>query len=151
MLISTKTKGGLIMITEYLPIITANRVKQIAKEKDISISKLSEICELNQNTIKQSGKGTDGMKAKTLFAIAETLNCSVDYLLGRTDIKEVCSAPLCYNNQNNMKIGGNNEININNNLSDTEKELHDILTKLSYRKVNELMSLVYKFLDENSD
>lgn len=139
------------MNKEYSPALTAERIRTIAHQKGISISKLSGTCQLSKNTIKQSGNGTDGMKAKTLFAIAETLNCSVDYLLGRTDVKEVCSAPLCYNNQNNMKIGGNNEININNNLSDTEKELHDILTKLSYRKVNELMSLVYKFLDENSD
>lgn len=139
------------MNKEYSPALTAERIRTIAHQKGISMSKLSGTCQLSKNTIKQSGNGIDGMKAKNLFLISEVLNCSVDYLLGRTDVKEVCSAPLCYNNQNNMKIDGNNEVNINNNLSDTEKELHEIFQNLSYRKRIELMSLIYKFLDESQE
>ena len=69
----------------YNPQITVDRVRAIACEKGVSISNLNETCELSKNTITQSGKGTEGMKAKNLYMIAETLGCSVDYLLGRTD------------------------------------------------------------------
>lgn len=65
------------------------RIKELSKKRAVSISQLNEICELSKNTIAQSGRGTDGMKAKNLFMIAETLDCSVDYLLGRTDSPEI--------------------------------------------------------------
>lgn len=69
--------------------LTADRVKMLAKERSISMSQLSKDCGINQNTIKTSGKSVYGMKAKNLFLIAEMLDCSVDYLLGRTDDIEV--------------------------------------------------------------
>lgn len=73
------------MKKEYLPQVTAERIKSLASANGISISKLNEICELSKNTIAQTGKGTEGMKARNLFLIAETLDCSIDYLLGRTE------------------------------------------------------------------
>lgn len=138
---------------EYSPNITAERIKKIAKDLKMPVSELSKTCGMSKSTVTQSGKSADGMKAKNLFLIAETLGCSVDYLLGRTDVKDVCSMSNCItNNQQNLQVvGGNNEVKIDNHVSDTEKELQDILSKLSYRKRTELMSLVYKFLDDVKD
>ena len=94
------------MKKEYLPIVTTERIKTLADEKGITISQLNVICGFSKNTINQTGKGTEGMKARNLFAIAETLGCSVDYLLGRTnDPKE-----------NVVKSG---DINGNNNSGNT--------------------------------
>lgn len=59
------------------------RIRKLAKEKGIQMSGLQEKCGLSKNTIMQSGKSQDDMKAKNLYAIAELLECSVDYLLGR--------------------------------------------------------------------
>ena len=45
-------------------------------------------CSLGINTISQMSKGND-MLSKNLARIADYLDCSVDYLLGRTDKPEV--------------------------------------------------------------
>lgn len=72
---------------------TATRIKQEAKNKHISIKQLLSDCDLNINYISQYANGRD-MTVSNLFAIADTLGVSVDYLLGRTDdptgtVKEV--------------------------------------------------------------
>lgn len=138
---------------DYLPNITAERIKKITKELKMPVTELSRICGMSKSTVTQSGKSSDGMKAKNLFMIAETLGCSVDYLLGRTDIREVCTSSNCaINNQQNLQVvGGNNEVKIDNQISDTEKELHEIFQQLSYRKQIELMSLIYEFLDKSKE
>ena len=64
---------------------TIFRIKQRAKEQGIAILDLQTKCDLGRNAISQAAKSQDGMKARNLFAIAEVLDCSVDYLLGRTD------------------------------------------------------------------
>jgi len=61
------------------------RIKQLAKEKNISMAQLQESCEISKNTISQSAKSQEGMKAKNLYTISEVLDCSIDYLLGKTD------------------------------------------------------------------
>lgn len=68
---------------------TIFRIKQRAKEQGIAILDLQTKCDLGRNAISQAAKSQDGMKARNLFAIAEVLDCSVDYLLGRTDNPEV--------------------------------------------------------------
>lgn len=65
--------------------VTADRIKRRAKEQGVSMTQLNEICELSKNTIAQAGRSQEGMKAKNLYTIADYLDCSVDYLLGRTD------------------------------------------------------------------
>lgn len=69
--------------------ITADRIKELSKERGIQMIVLQEKCQLSPNTIKQSGKSEFGLKAKNLYNIANELDCSVDYLLGRTDVKEI--------------------------------------------------------------
>ncbi len=69
----------------YNPQITANRIKKRAKEQSVSMTQISEICGISKNAIAQSGKSQEGMKAKNLYAIAEVLKCSLDYLFGVTD------------------------------------------------------------------
>lgn len=61
------------------------RIKLQSKIQEKSISELNRCAELGENAISQSAKSSEGMKAKNLYSIAECLDCSVDYLLGRTD------------------------------------------------------------------
>lgn len=77
------------MENQYNAVVTSDRIKAKAKEMGITISHLNLVCGLSENTIKRAGKSTEGMKAKNLFMIAETLDCSVDYLLGRTSEPDV--------------------------------------------------------------
>ncbi|MDE7105470.1 MAG: helix-turn-helix domain-containing protein [Ruminococcus sp.] len=64
---------------------TALRIKNIAKSKSISIAELQAKCGLGKNAISQLSDSQEGMKSKNIYMIAEYLDVSVDYLLGRTD------------------------------------------------------------------
>ena len=70
----------------YLEI--ANRIKDRAKEQKKSLKEILTTCGLGINTISKISKGAD-VHAQNLGKIADCLDCSVDYLLGRTDKPEV--------------------------------------------------------------
>lgn len=70
----------------------ANRIKSRAKEKKISVSTVLATCELGKNTVSKIGQGTD-ILTLNFAKIADCLDCSVDYLLGRTDVPEVNHSP----------------------------------------------------------
>lgn len=110
---------------------TSTRIKQLAKAKGIQMAELQEKCGLSKNTIMQSGKSQEGMKAKNLYAIAELLECSVDYLLGRTDNPNETGISVTDNNQ--MSLTGNNSISINanpNNSTSDDRQLFDMIKNL---------------------
>lgn len=60
-----------------------DRIKKLAKQKDISIYQLEEEIDIGRNTIYQWNKRTPS--ADKLQKVADYFNVSVDYLLGRTD------------------------------------------------------------------
>lgn len=62
-------------------------IKDLAKAKNITVKKLLEDVGLGFNTM--SNMKTSMPKADNLAKIADYLDCSVDYLLGRTDNPEV--------------------------------------------------------------
>lgn len=62
----------------------ADSVKNIAKKRKISIKDLLAKCELNINTISDFSRGQQ-ISLISFARIADELDCSVDYLLGRTD------------------------------------------------------------------
>lgn len=65
----------------------AERIKELSKKRNISVKQmLLDVC-LGFNTM--SNMKTSMPKADNLAKIADYLDCSVDYLLGRTDIPEV--------------------------------------------------------------
>lgn len=118
----------------YNSLETSTRIKKLAKEKGVPMSELQEKCGLNKNAVAQAGKSQEGMKAKNLYAIAELLECSVDYLLGRTDNPNETGISVTDNNQ--MSLTGNNSISINtsrnNSTSDSsdDKQLFDMIKSL---------------------
>lgn len=63
----------------------ANKIKQTAKSKNITIGKMLLDCELSKNTLSSMQSGGYLPRTETLAKIADYLDCSVDYLLGRTD------------------------------------------------------------------
>lgn len=65
----------------------AERIKERAKQKGISITAVLLFANLGRNTM--ANFKTSMPKADNLARIADCLDCSVDYLLGRTDIPEV--------------------------------------------------------------
>lgn len=66
----------------------ALRIKARAKEQGKSLGDMLSACELGINTISKMAKGTDVL-TQNFAKIADYLDCSVDYLLGRTDNPEI--------------------------------------------------------------
>lgn len=65
----------------------ANRIRMQAKLQGKSLGELLSACGLGINTISKISKGTD-ILTLNFARIADCLDCSVDYLLGRTDNPE---------------------------------------------------------------
>lgn len=78
----------------------AERIKLRAKQQNISVNQLLANCKLGKNTVVKIANGTD-ILTLNFAKIADYLDCSVDYLLGRTDIPEVnCSSDFEYDKSN---------------------------------------------------
>ena len=69
--------------------ILSLRIKEQCKLKKTSVKSLLENCEMNRNTIYDLEKKGSFPSSDKLSRIADHLDCSVDYLLGRTDNPEV--------------------------------------------------------------
>ncbi|WP_329757335.1 MULTISPECIES: helix-turn-helix domain-containing protein [Oscillospiraceae] len=72
----------------YNALETKNRIKSLCKSKKINMETLLADCELGVNAIRQIND-KKGMASYSLARIADALDCSVDYLLGRTDNPEI--------------------------------------------------------------
>lgn len=68
----------------YNPIDIAERIKKTAKNQNVQTTEMLVNCKLSKNTISSMLAGSTP-KSENLAKIADELNVSVDYLLGRTD------------------------------------------------------------------
>lgn len=66
----------------------ALRIKQSAKSKNIKMKIMLSDCNLGINAVSEMAKGK-AMSSINLARIADYLDCSVDYLLGRTDNPQI--------------------------------------------------------------
>lgn len=66
----------------------ANRIKLLSKQQKKPLKELLSSCGLGINTISKISKGND-ILTLNFAKIADYLDCSVDYLLGRTDNPEI--------------------------------------------------------------
>ena len=64
---------------------TAARIKAVCKEKGITISTLLQACGIRKSLIYDMEKRDGTPSTEIIEKIADYLDCSVDYLLGRTD------------------------------------------------------------------
>ena len=67
----------------------SERIKARAKEVGTSLKSMLELAGVNWNFMSSTLKAGSMPKADNLAKIADQLDCSVDYLLGRTDNPEV--------------------------------------------------------------
>ena len=75
--------GLFLEVFMYNSLEIANRIKARAKEQKKSLKSILTTCDLGINTISKIRNGAD-VHAQNLAKIADCLDCSVDYLLGRT-------------------------------------------------------------------
>lgn len=71
----------------YVSSDVAERIKQLAKERRISVRQVLINSGMGHNTM--ANMKTSMLKADNLARIADVLNCSMDYLMGRTDNPDI--------------------------------------------------------------
>lgn len=67
----------------------ANTIKSLLKSKNITAGQMLLDCQLSKNALSSMQSGGYLPRVEALVRIADYLDCSIDYLLGRTDIPEV--------------------------------------------------------------
>ena len=71
----------------------ADRIKEIAKSKDISLGAMFTELGMSKNTLSSMCSGGRFPVVDKLAKIADYLDCSIDYLLGRTETKRIVKLP----------------------------------------------------------
>lgn len=92
------------MIILYYAVEIARKIKDLAKEKEITIKDMLLEIKLNKNSINTLSNGSM-IQCDSLAKIADYLDCSVDFLLGRTPQKKysIDSSTLSLNEQTMLK------------------------------------------------
>ena len=67
----------------------ANLIKATAKSKNIAVGKMLSECNLGINTLSSMQSGGYFPRLEAITKIADYLDVSIDYLLGRTDNPEI--------------------------------------------------------------
>lgn len=96
-------------------------LKKIREEKGITQVKLSVDLEVSQELISRYELGSSFPQPNMLIKLANYFNCSVDYLLGLTDI----TTPLYKNRISEKEIKDSEIINKYNQLSSENKKCFD--------------------------
>ncbi|MDE6021466.1 MAG: helix-turn-helix domain-containing protein [Ruminococcus sp.] len=107
----------------YEVVDVVQRIKDLARQKGIKTSEMLIACELSKNALSSMGNRGSWIQANSLAKIADYLNVSVDYLLGRSETPRIVISGSNINQQN---IGGNASANIT---PDTKKSLDSISEK----------------------
>lgn len=122
----------------------AQKIKLMAKERKISINQLLIDCNLGKNTIFKMGNGTD-ILSQNLAKIADYLEISVDYLLGRKDTPEITGGiHISSGNGGVANIGDDANISISNGIDSTTQEFVKIFNSLKFDDKFEVMQLLMK-------
>lgn len=79
-----KREVGLYSDIDNLKRVIARRVKTRMFDLNINCGELARRMDKHENTILRIANGINIPRADTLLAIADALNCSTDWLLGRT-------------------------------------------------------------------
>lgn len=108
----------------------AKLIKERMKSCGISNKQLSEnIDNVNVNTIAQLAKGRE-ISYVTFAKIADHLDCSVDYLLGRTDNPNITADTYIKGNNNGVQAisnGTNSTLTINGTPHSTDKSTAELV------------------------
>lgn len=126
---------------------TKDRIKNICKVKKVNMEQMLVDCSLGVNAIRQIND-TKGMASFSLAKIADYLDCSVDYLLGRTDSPEITYNNHALSGDGGVAVaGGNANITISNQQKE-DTELLDLIKSLPLKKRVKIISMIYEELEE---
>ena len=99
-------------MSAYESAFVANKIKELLKARKISASKMLIDCNMNKNALYTMQSAGYLPRLEAVAQIADYLDCSVDYLLGRTDVPELpqsaageCSGRFSAPENNQVKTG----------------------------------------------
>ena len=127
----------------YNPQEISNRIKNIAKSKNIVLKNMLSDCDLGINLISHLAKG-QAITYINLAKIADYLDCSVDYLLGREETSH------SINQVNTGNVGDNSNVNINKPVSSSDEkdemttELIKVFNTLPFCEKLDILNFVMK-------
>ena len=127
---------------------TAFIIKQTAKAKNITIKQLLENCNLSINTVSELSKGKR-MSYISFAKIADALDCSMDYLMGRTDNPEVTYNNHALSGDGGVSVAGGTNITISNQQKE-DTELLNLIKSLPLKKRVKIISMIYEELEEET-
>ena len=130
--------------------IVKERINTIIKKQKISASKLLADCDLNPNTInKISDK--NGLASFNLAKIADYLEVSVDYLLGRTDDPHTIGGrSIQTGNIGDNNGNGDTSVKIYNavQLDETTQQLVKAFQSLDFVEKSKVMGVVAELISK---
>ena len=145
----------------YNTLNVAETIKEAAKKKGYSIATLLKDCGLGKDTINTMARRGSWVQADSLAKIADRLDCSVDYLLGRTtnprSHKDKDSNTVSVGNvsgNSNSIIGNGSVSNVTlaaDDLDNHQKELIELYGKLTAIQQAKLLVLVSDVVDGKSN
>ena len=140
----TKNRGDFMQKTEYVSFNIALRIKEVAKKRDIVLRQMLEEIGLSKGTM--DNLRTSMPKADNLAKIADYLDVSMDYLMGRTDEPDI------KNNSNIIRINSGNSshisdianVKISQVSSEDIAEISEMLKDLSLVQRSEIVLMIDK-------
>jgi len=119
-----------------------DRLKQLRKEKSISVIKLKGMLNKQESTIRMWENGNSSPDNKTLIKLSEIFNVSTDYLLGLSD----------YKSEQNASIGEMTGLSDSTlkSLYDNKIFMPEINAFLSNKNIKELLSVLAVYLSPDS-
>lgn len=133
----------------YTSELLKERITATVKAKGYTIKAMLSTLELNENTINQISD-KKGLSSFSLAKIADYLDCSVDYLLGRTD-KPKPEAEVIKDNHDNHVFGVNavelpvTVVSAETQLDENQKEL---LTRFSHLKYKDKLAFMQQLVEK---
>ena len=129
----------------YLAQITKDRIKTLCKTKNINLENMLIECSLGVNAIRQIND-TKGMASFSLAKIADYLDVSVDYLLGRTETPDkykssITTGDIQGNYNANMNVNSSKQ---SNEFDATTIQIAEAFQKLDIFGKAEVMNLITK-------
>lgn len=125
----------------------ASRIKATAKIRGITMKMMLADLDLGINIISHLAKGQE-MSYLNLAKIADYLNCSVDYLLGRTSDPKTTYENI--QSSNIVNVNGNNgdhsPLTVNK-ASDEDKELLELIQGLSLKQKAKVITYIYETIE----
>jgi len=127
--------------SQELALLIKKRLKEVGK----TLKQVSQECEISINFMQSMQKEGYMPRLENLCKLADCLDCSVDYLLGRTDNPKSESNTHIEQNHQYIQTDSSPILVVspsNNQLNDIHRELLTYFDKLSFKDKAEIMKMV---------